>query len=122
MLFFITLFITNNEHIVNVNKHGCRENLNVNNLVQTIVPYPAFPERINSVLTATNQAQSCLLLRLKSRNASGAFHHLSFIGNFLILVDFGVRDAILLGGASSGQTSIKCCDLACDAEPPPSIN
>ena len=90
--------------------------------MQTIVPYPAFPERINSVLTATNQAQSCLLLRLKSRNASGAFHHLSFIGNFLILVDFGVRDAILLGGASSGQTSIKCCDLACDAEPPPSIN
>ena len=29
-----------------------------------------------------------------------------------------VRDAILLGGVNSGQTSIKSRDLACDAEPP----
>ena len=32
--------------------------------------------------------------------------------------DFGVSDSILLGGANSGQTSIKCRDLACDVEPP----
>ena len=36
---------------------------------------------------------------------------------FLIINDFGVSDAILLGGANSGQSSIKCCDLACDVEP-----
>ena len=32
--------------------------------------------------------------------------------------DFGVSDAILLGGANS----IKCHDLACDVEPPPLKN
>ena len=28
----------------------------------------------------------------------------------------------MLGGANSGQTSIKCCDLACNIEPPPLKN
>ena len=28
---------------------------------------------------------------------------------------FEVSVAIVLGGANSGQASIKCCDLACDA-------
>ena len=36
----------------------------------------------------------------------------------LSIDDFGVSDVILLGGANSGQTSIKFRDLACDAEPP----
>ena len=35
------------------------------------------------------------------------------------LDDFGVSDAILLGDANSSQTSIKCCDLACDVKPLP---
>ena len=47
-------------------------NVNVNNLV---VQHPAFREMINSILTATNQEQSCLLLRLKSRSAIGASRH-----------------------------------------------
>ena len=33
-----------------------------------------------------------------------------------------VSIAIVLGGANSGQTSIKCCDLACDAESTPLKN
>ena len=33
--------------------------------------------------------------------------------------DFGVSDAILVGGANFGQTSIKYRDLACGVEPPP---
>ena len=56
---------------------------NVNNLVQTIVQYAAFRETINSTLTAPNQEQSCLLFRLKSRNARGASHHPTF--NFLTI-------------------------------------
>ena len=32
-------------------------NINVNNLVQTIVRHPAFLETLNSILTATNQEQ-----------------------------------------------------------------
>ena len=32
---------------------------------------------------------------------------------------FGVRVAIFHGGGNSGQTFIKCRDLACDAESPP---
>ena len=32
-------------------------NVSVNNLVQTIVQYPAFLEMINSILTTTNQKQ-----------------------------------------------------------------
>ena len=36
--------------------------------------------------------------------------------------DFGVSDSILLGGAISGQTSIKCPDLACNVERPPLKN
>ena len=39
-----------------------------------------------------------------------------------LIGDFGVGDAILLGGANSGQTSIKCRDLVCDVEPPPLKN
>ena len=35
---------------------------------------------------------------------------------------FEVSVAIVLGGANSGQTSIKCCDLACDAESTPLKN
>ena len=35
---------------------------------------------------------------------------------------FGVSIAIMLGGASSGQTSIKCSDLACDVESHPLNN
>ena len=97
---------------------AAKGNFIMNNLVQTIVQDPVFPETINSILTATNQEQSCLLLRLKSRNVRGASHHLAFTGNFLAIVDFGVSDAICLGGANSGQTSIKCCDLACNAGPP----
>ena len=34
-----------------------------------------------------------------------------------LIDDFGASDAILLGGANSGQTSIKSCDLTCDVEP-----
>ena len=60
-------------------------NVTVNKLVQTIVQHPAFRETINSVLTATNQEQSCLLLRLKSRNARGASHHPAFMGNCLTI-------------------------------------
>ena len=33
--------------------------------------------------------------------------------------DFGVSDAILLGDANFGQTSIKCRDLACNVETSP---
>ena len=44
------------------------------------------------------------------------------MGNCLTIDDFGVSDAILLGGANSGQTSVKCRDLACDAEPLPLKN
>ena len=36
--------------------------------------------------------------------------------------DFGFNVAILRGIADSGQTSIKCSDLACDLEPPLSKN
>ena len=38
------------------------EKVNVNNLVQTIAQYPDFRETINSILTASYQEQSCLLL------------------------------------------------------------
>ena len=37
-------------------------NVNVNNLVQTIVQHPAFRETIDSILTATNQEKPCLSL------------------------------------------------------------
>ena len=36
--------------------------------------------------------------------------------------DFEVSIAIVLRGANSGQTSIKCHNLTCDAEPPPLKN
>ena len=60
-------------------------NVNVNNLVQTIVRHSAFQEAINSILTATNQEQLCLLLRLKSWNVRGASHHPAFMGNCLTM-------------------------------------
>ena len=56
-------------------------NINVNNLVQTIAQYPTFPEMINSILAATYQEQSCLLLRLKSQITRGASQHSAFMGN-----------------------------------------
>ena len=59
--------------------------INVNNLVQTVVQHPAFRETINSVLAATNQEQSCLMLRLKSRSARGASHHPAFMRNCLTI-------------------------------------
>ena len=34
----------------------------------------------------------------------------------------GVSIAILLGGANSGRTSTKCCDLGCNVERPPLKN
>lgn len=39
-----------------------------------------------------------------------------------LMNDFGVSVTILLGDANSGQASIKCHDLACDAEPAPLKN
>ena len=54
---------------------------------------------------------SCLLLALKSSL------HLA-----ILIDDFKISKAILLGGANSRQTSIKCCDLACEVEPPPLKN
>ena len=60
-------------------------NVNVNNLVQTILQHPAFREAINSILTATNQEQSCLLLLLKPWRAKGAPHHSAFMGNCLTI-------------------------------------
>ena len=59
--------------------------VNVNNLVQPIVQHPAFRETINSVVTATNHEQSCLLPRLKSWSARGASHHPAFMGNYLAI-------------------------------------
>ena len=56
-------------------------NFNVNNLVQTIIQYPAFRKTIKSILAVTYQEQACLLLRLKSRSETGASHHPAFIGN-----------------------------------------
>ena len=35
--------------------------------------------------------------------------------------DFGVSTAILLRGANSGQSSIKCCDLDYNVEQPPPL-
>ena len=64
---------------------AAKGNVNVNNLVQTIVQHPAFRETINSVLRATNQEQLYLLLRLQSRSARGAFHHPAFMGNCLTI-------------------------------------
>ena len=60
-------------------------NVNVNNLVQTIVQHPAFRETINSVLTATNQEKSNLLLQLKCRSARGASRHQVSMGNCLTI-------------------------------------
>ena len=64
-------------------KMAAERKINVNNLVQTIVQHPAFRETINSVLAATNQEQSCLMLRLKSRSAMGASQHPAFMRNCL---------------------------------------
>ena len=57
--------------------------VNVNNLVQNIVQHWSFGETIYSILMATNQEQSCLLLRLKFRNTRGASQHPAFMGNCL---------------------------------------
>ena len=43
--------------------------------------------------------------------------------NYVTSIDnFGISDAVLLGGANSGQISIKCRDLTCDVEQPPLKN
>ena len=60
---------------------AAKGNINVNNLIQAIVQYPAFQEKINSILAATNQEQSCLLLRLKSWSARGASQHPAYTGH-----------------------------------------
>ena len=57
------------------------ENINVDNLEQTIVQYPFFSKMINSIFAATYQEQSCLLLRLKSQIARRASQHPAFVGN-----------------------------------------
>ena len=44
--------MTTLQMLINMAAEG---NVNVNNLVQTIVQHPAFRETINSILTATNQ-------------------------------------------------------------------
>ena len=64
---------------------GAERNINVNNLVQTIVQHAAFRETINAILTATNQEQSCLLFRLKPWNAREASHHRAFMCNSLTI-------------------------------------
>ena len=51
-------------------------NVTVNKLVQTIVQHPAFRETINSILTATNQEQSCLfpcITQVKEKFSSDLF-------------------------------------------------
>ena len=61
------------------------ENVNVNKLIQTIVQHPAFRKTINSILSATNQEQSCLLLWPKSWNVRGLSQHLAFMGKCLTI-------------------------------------
>ena len=79
---------------------AAKGNVNVNNLVQTIVQHPAFRETINSILTATNQEQFCLLLRLKSRSTRGASHHPAFMGNCLIISHTCYRLVLLVVGVN----------------------
>ena len=74
---------------------AAKGNVNVKNLVQTIVLHPAFRETINSILMATTQEQLCLLLRLKSRCTRGASHHPAFMRNCLTI----------------SQTCYSCCRL-----------
>ena len=64
---------------------AAERNVNVNNLVQTIVQHPAFREMVNSIWTATSQEQSCLTLWLKLWSANGASHHSDFMGNCLTI-------------------------------------
>ena len=45
------------EHVVMLINMAAEGNVNVKNLVQTIVQHLAFQETINSILTATNQEQ-----------------------------------------------------------------
>ena len=66
-------------------KMAAERNVNVNNLVQTIVKHPAFQEMINSILAATKQEKLCLMLRLKSWSARGASHYTPFMGNCLTI-------------------------------------
>ena len=68
------------QRLINMAAEG---SVNVNNPVQTIVQHPASREMINSIFTATNQEQSCLLLWLKSRSTRGASHYPAFMGNYL---------------------------------------
>ena len=51
--------------VIFINKTG-EGYVNVNNLVQTIVQHPAFPETINSILTATNQMQTTNIVNAKA--------------------------------------------------------
>ena len=41
-------------------------NVNVDNLVQTIVKHPAYRETFNSILMATNQEQSTIIVLIAS--------------------------------------------------------
>ena len=49
--------------LINMTAEG---NVNVKNLVQTLVQHPAFRDTINSILTATNQGQSTNIVLIAS--------------------------------------------------------
>ena len=53
--------------------------------MKSIVQHPAFRETISSILTATNQEQSCLLFWIKCWNERGASHHPVFMCNCLTI-------------------------------------
>ena len=58
-------------------------NVNVNNLVQTIVQHPAFGETISLILTATNQEQSTnikLIVSAEILQREGSISPSSFFG------------------------------------------
>ena len=58
-------------------------NVDINNLVQTIVGHPAFRETINSILKATNQEQSTNIVLIASAEIAereGSISPSSFYG------------------------------------------
>ena len=58
-------------------------NVNVDNLVQTIVKHPAYRETFNSILMATNQEQSTIIVLIASaeiREREGSILPYSFYG------------------------------------------
>ena len=57
--------------------------VNVSNLVQTLVQYPAFRETINSILTTNNQEQATNIVLIASgeiREREGSISPSSFYG------------------------------------------